>query len=89
MKYFACCLLAALALSAQDRAQSRVPETAEQLLESLTLEQKAGQLFMSWSLSRSEGAGEANNHETMLRWVRDAGLGGVILSLGTVEMPRR
>ena len=60
-------------------------DPAEQLLQQLTLEQKAGQLFMSWSLSRSAGEGAANNHEKLLGWVRDAELGGVILSLGTVE----
>jgi beta-glucosidase-like glycosyl hydrolase/CubicO group peptidase (beta-lactamase class C family) len=55
------------------------------LLAKLTLEQKAGQLFMSWSLSRSEGKPGATNHDKLLAWVRDAELGGVILSLGTVE----
>lgn len=67
-------LLAATAL-AQD--------PATELLRSLSLEQKAGQLFMSWTLSRSEGQGEASNHAKMQRWVREAELGGVILSLGT------
>jgi beta-glucosidase-like glycosyl hydrolase/CubicO group peptidase (beta-lactamase class C family) len=73
-----CCLapLLALPLAAQDEAAT--------WLAKLDLEQKAGQLFVSWSLSRPEGSG-AQNHEKMLGWVRDAGLGGVILSLGTVE----
>ena len=57
-------------------AQDPVADT----LAKLSLPQKAGQLFMSWSLSRPEG----NNHEQMLRWVEEVGLGGVILSLGTV-----
>ncbi len=55
------------------------------LLASLSVEQKAGQLFMAWSLSRSEGKAGATNHDKLLAAVRDAGLGGVILSLGTVE----
>ena len=52
----------------------------DQLLRSLTLEQKAGQLFVSWSLSRPSG----DNHAQLLRWVEEVGLGGVILSLGEV-----
>jgi beta-glucosidase-like glycosyl hydrolase/CubicO group peptidase (beta-lactamase class C family) len=59
-------------------------DPAADLLRTLTLEEKAGQLFMSWTLSRSEGEGDANNHAKMRRWVKEAGLGGVILSLGTV-----
>ena len=69
-------LLLALPLAAQDDVQA--------LLARLELEQKAGQLFVSWTLSRPEGS-KAQNHEKVLGWVRDAGLGGVILSLGTVE----
>ena len=49
-------------------------DAADALLGRLSLEQKAGQLFVSWSLSRPEG--KAQNHEKMLGWVRDAGLGG-------------
>ena len=71
----------ALAFAVVLPAQAEVDE----LMHSLTLPQKAGQLFMSWSLSRSEGEGDANNHARMVRWVREAELGGVILSLGTVE----
>lgn len=48
-------------------------------LASLSLKEKAGQLFVSWSLSRRDG----DNHEQMFRWVEEVGLGGVILSLGT------
>jgi len=47
----------------------------------LSLEQKAGQLFVAWSLSRPNG----DNHERLLRSVEEVGLGGVILSLGSVE----
>lgn len=68
-----------------DPRQPDAQDPVEALLARLSLEQKAGQLFMSWSLSRPDGTGEANNHERMRRWVRDAELGGVILSLGTVE----
>ena len=50
-------------------------------LSKLTLEEKAGQLFVCWSLSRPAG----DNHEQMMQWVEDVGLGGVILSLGTTE----
>ena len=59
-------------------------DPAADLLRTLSLEQKAGQLFVSWTLSRSEGEGDANNHAKMKRWIREAELGGVILSLGTV-----
>ena len=58
---------------------------AEDLLAGLSLEQKAGQLFMVWSLSRAETVDGVANHERLLAHVRDAELGGVILSLGTVD----
>jgi beta-N-acetylhexosaminidase len=73
---FAAAFLAAVA-AAQDPAAD--------LLAKLSLEEKAGQLFMSWSLSRAEQKLGASNHDRMVGWVRDAGLGGVILSLGTVD----
>lgn len=60
-------------------------DAAADLLARLSLEEKAGQLFLSWSLSRPEGKDGASNHDRLLAWVRDAGLGGVILSLGTVD----
>lgn len=60
-------------------------DPAAELLAKLSLEEKAGQLFMSWTLTRPEGKDGATNHDTMRRWVRDAGLGGVILSLGSVD----
>ncbi|MCK5944681.1 MAG: serine hydrolase, partial [Planctomycetes bacterium] len=62
---------------------SRLPaqDPVDQQLAALSLEQKAGQLFVSWSLSRPSG----DNHDKLLRWVEEVGLGGVILSLGTCE----
>lgn len=59
-------------------------DAAATLLARLDLEQKAGQLFMVWSLSRPDGAA-ARNHERLLAAVREVGLGGVILSLGEAE----
>ena len=70
---FPCLLLGAPAVRAQDPAAAT--------LSSLSLEQKAGQLFVSWNLSRADG----DNHEQLLRWVDEVGLGGVILSLGTCD----
>jgi beta-N-acetylhexosaminidase len=72
---FAVPFLLACAAVAQDPAADR--------LAALPLEAKAGQLFMAWTLSRSEGDGAANNHEKLLAAVREAGLGGVIVSLGS------
>ncbi len=60
-------------------------DAATALLARLSLEQKAGQLFMVWSLSRADIVDGVANHERLLAHVRDAGLGGVILSLGTVD----
>jgi len=80
-------LMAGLAMfaascQATDAAQKRArDESVQKTLASLTLAEKAGQLFVSWSLSRKDG----DNHEKMLGWVEDVGLGGVILSLGTTE----
>lgn len=73
-------LLPLLATSLLAQTPPPAQASVEARLQALTLEQKAGQLFMSWSLSRAE----AGNHEKLLQWVRDAELGGVILSLGTV-----
>ena len=53
------------------------------LLATLSLREKVGQLFMSWILSAS--AGQAEQRATMQRYIRDVGLGGVILSLGSVQ----
>jgi beta-glucosidase-like glycosyl hydrolase/CubicO group peptidase (beta-lactamase class C family) len=58
-----------------------VADPVAPVLAGMDLEQKAGQLFVAWSLSRPDG----DNHERLLAAVRDAGLGGVILSLGTVD----
>jgi len=58
-----------------------VPDPVAPRLAAMDLEQKAGQLFVAWSLSRPDG----DNHERLLAAVRDAGLGGVILSLGSVD----
>ena len=79
--------LAGRLLVGQDPAAADPANTdpAAALLARLSLEQKAGQLFMSWSLSRPDTKAGIDNHEQMLRWVREAGLGGVILSLGTVD----
>ena len=69
-------LVALLSVATGLRAQRDAVTLGE-----LTLEQKAGQLFVCWSLSRPSGG----NHEQLLRWVDEVGLGGVILSLGTCE----
>ncbi|MGC6486875.1 MAG: glycoside hydrolase family 3 protein, partial [Planctomycetota bacterium] len=69
-------VLAALLPCAEELRAQRAAAT----LHSLSLEQKAGQLFVSWSLSRPSGG----NHEQLMRWVEEVGLGGVILSLGEV-----
>ncbi len=65
-----------LPLSAQTDAQS-----AERLLRSMTVEQKAGQLFMLWILS--SGSDEDAPRQQMRQWIREVGLGGVVLSLGS------
>jgi len=70
-------LATAAVLLAAIPAQDRVAAT----LAAMSVEQKAGQLFMVWSLSREENG----NHERLLAAIRDAQLGGVILSLGTVD----
>lgn len=68
-------LLGALLAAGAAPAQTAVS------VQDLTLERKAGQLFVAWTLSRTDG----DNHERLLAAVRDAGLGGVILSLGSVD----
>lgn len=70
------CLLSLFAGCAASPSDPRVEET----LAKLSLEEKAGQLFVCWSLSRPSG----DNHERMMQWVDEVGLGGVILSLGSV-----
>ena len=76
-------LVAAVGIGTTVRAQAdgRDPDAiAREVLAKLSPEAKAGQLFMSWILSREEG--QAENRAQMERHVRDVGLGGVILSLG-------
>ncbi|MBK8101316.1 MAG: serine hydrolase [Planctomycetes bacterium] len=63
-----------LPLPAQDPAE---------LLATLSLEQKAGQLFMCWSLASETPT--TDKGKALLTAVADVGLGGVILSLGSVE----
>ena len=65
--------------SAQGREQTR-SQAADDLLRSMTLEEKAGQLFMSWTLSSGS---DADASVQMRRWIQDVGLGGVVLSLGS------
>ena len=67
------CLGLALGLGAQS--------AAEQLAARMTLEEKVGQLFMSWTLSREQGQQEERAELRAL--VEEVGLGGVILSLGS------
>ena len=56
---------------------------ADRLLAKMTLEQKVGQLFMTWILSRAQGQEEARAELREL--VTDVGLGGVVLSLGSAR----
>lgn len=70
--------------SAVAQEASRAAAVAEAWLQRMTLEQRAGQLFHAWTLSRADAAEQAK----VLRWVREAELGGVILSLGTTEQAR-
>lgn len=65
------------------QADAAAPPSPEQLLQSLTLEEKAGQLFVSWTLASS--VHDADKLLQLQRWVTDVGLGGVIVSLGTVQ----
>ncbi|MDE0356279.1 MAG: glycoside hydrolase family 3 C-terminal domain-containing protein [Gammaproteobacteria bacterium] len=55
---------------------------ASSVLESMTLEEKAGQLLMPWMLGDFAPAG-SEDFERMAEAVRDDGVGGVIVSLGT------
>ena len=72
-----CLLLSACATSR--------PSQVDDELAAMTLEQKAGQLFMAWTLS-SEG--DTARRRALIRNVRDGLLGGVILSLGTTDQAR-
>ncbi len=73
----------ALPIVSQGGAQVR-GQTADDLLRSMTLEQKAGQLFMLWILS--SGSDEDAPRQQMRQWIREVGLGGVVLSLGSAEI---
>lgn len=55
---------------------------AERTLDSLTLEQKAGQLVMPWVLGDFAPEGSAS-HERIFRYIEEQGVGGVIMSVGT------
>ncbi|MCB9871749.1 MAG: serine hydrolase [Planctomycetes bacterium] len=69
------------------RAQHPNRVSAGELARTLTLEQKAGQLFMGWILSRE--AGQIDARRTMLERVRQGLFGGVILSTGDMAAARR
>ena len=55
---------------------------ASSVLESMTLEEKAGQLLMPWMLGDFAPAG-SEDFERMAEAVRDDGVGGVIVSVGS------
>lgn len=55
---------------------------AERTLDSLTLEQKAGQLIMPWVLGDFAPEG-SDSHERIFRYIGEQGVGGVIMSVGT------
>ncbi|MHC5066394.1 MAG: glycoside hydrolase family 3 N-terminal domain-containing protein, partial [Planctomycetota bacterium] len=76
-------LLLPLALIACAEDPDPVVLAASSAFESMSPEQRAGQLFMSWTLSRQEDGGEA--HAQIKEWVRAGSIGGVILSLGSVS----
>lgn len=61
---------------------ARGQDAAATLLERLTLEQRAAQLMMSWSLTRSDDG--YPRRDELRHWVEDVGIGGVILSIGEV-----
>ena len=59
----------------------------ERQLAAMSLEEKAGQLFMAWILSYEKG--QAANRERLLGYVREGLVGGVVLSTGTMPEARR
>lgn len=75
------CILA-LSVAALLPRLALAQSTAEELLARMSLEERAGQLLVSWILSKEEG--QAANREKLRAAIRDAGLGGVILSIGPV-----
>ncbi len=66
---------------------ARAQQSADALLARMTVEEKAGQLFMCWILSTDDGTGTAP--AKMKALVKDLGIGGVILSLGTAADAKR
>ncbi|MBK8977349.1 MAG: serine hydrolase [Planctomycetes bacterium] len=60
---------------------------AERLLAELTLEERAGQLLMCWSLTRDDL--DYARAAELRRWIADPAIGGVILSLGDAETAAR
>ncbi len=75
-------LLLPLALIACSEDPARSVLESGRVFAAMDSEQRAGQLFMSWTLSRQEDEGEA--HAQIKEWARKGVIGGVILSLGTV-----
>ncbi|MDA1221423.1 MAG: hypothetical protein O3B85_05320, partial [Planctomycetota bacterium] len=69
-------LLAAALLATPTLAQT----TAQAALARLTTAEKAAQLMMCWSLSRTDDD-YPRLHE-LRQWIEEPGIGGVILSLG-------
>jgi beta-N-acetylhexosaminidase len=55
---------------------------AEETLAGLTLEEKVGQLMMPWVIGDFAPEGSAS-HERVLGYLRDMGIGGVIMSVGS------
>ena len=80
---FALTAASAVVATVATAARLAAQDPADALLAQLSVAEKAGQLFLSWSLSRPDQKDGVSNHAQMEQWVRDAGLGGVILSLGT------
>ena len=57
-------------------------QKAADVLAGLSLERKAGQLFVSWILARATAA----EREQMRSWIADPGLGGVIVKIGRAHV---
>ncbi|RMH20493.1 MAG: beta-N-acetylglucosaminidase, partial [Gemmatimonadetes bacterium] len=67
------------------RAGLRTPTDrpwAERVLDGLTLREKAAQLMMPFVLGTFSPEG-SDAHDRIVRWVRDEGVGGVIMSVGS------
>lgn len=74
-------LVPAVVLSLAACASAQGPSLAEQKLAAMSDEQKAGQLFVSWI--RADAPKE--EQQRISAFVEEVGLGGVILSLGSVQ----